>query len=820
MNDKNEKPVKPKIGLFIHGLIPQYNRLAWLGLAEASLAANMHLISYVVGESSYTTNPQNALFEFVHSEMLDGIVFLQALGLEFLASDESPDWLTRLEQVQVPMMRIGLPFAYGPSIVIDNYSATRQLMEHLIVVHGCEHIAFVSGFVDHLDTQIRYEVYLEKLREHGLPVLPELVAEGDYTRASGAKAIQTILEAYSGDVHAVFAANDAMALGSIDVLQERGYHVPKDILVVGFDDVIEGRYIRYPLTTVRQPIYEMGKMAISMMSDLLQGKPCAAETVLPTELLIRQSCGCLPQSVVWAGADTAVSTLTAYPPELSANWTQRLEKSYLADLQSAQTTEFLSTLSDLMEQATNVPLESTQWQNFITQLRGQFQHENNSKRAENLWHQARVLLSDANYRGQAALSTAKTLKAIDLSQIIQRISRSFDFEQFQRAFVTELPGAGVYKCLLTIHPNADVIADRRANLLPRLTQPLVYFDQEQAQFFSEGAAHIDSHHLLTHILAEDKPELSIVQMLFQHNQPIGYLVLFVPATIENIYVYELLKSQISNVLLGTLLMKQIQAHAVELETEVAKRTVNLQEANAQLQRSAMELEQSNRELKVVANVAAHDLQEPLRKIQLFADRLDALYQNVLDERGLDYLRRLQSSSARMQRLIHDLRIFSHVTTRKLAIEEVDLAHTMRSVLIELESMYAGCSAQVHTEKLPTLEADPYQMMLLFSNLISNGLKFQDGDNVPQVSIQAELLGLPTRLVRIRFQDNGIGMDMKYHDRIFDAFQKLHGRNEFRGSGIGLAICRRIVERHNGTITMQSKEGQGTLFTVDLPLKQS
>ena len=823
VSNKEKNRAKPKIGVFIERLVPQYNQIAWLGMAEAAQELDMHLISYVVGKVERISTPQNALYEYIDPKALDGALLLQAIELEFLDTDIAPTWLKQLGDVSIPVLRMGLPFAHGPAIVIDNYAATRQLMDHLIIEHGCQRIAFIAGFMDHLDTEVRYEIYLEKLQAHGLPVVPELVIESDYTRPSAREAMEVILDNYAGEIDAVFAANDAMALGAIELLQERGYHIPKDIAVVGFDDVIEGRYIRSPLTTVRQPIYEMGKMAMEMMHDLLQGKDCPAQIEIPTELVIRQSCGCLPQSVIQAGLDTAVSDTPVYPLALSKQWLESLKNSYLRDLQTAQSNQFLSTLNSLMEEITSAQLESTRWQNFITQLRNQFQTQiedpQTKKRAENLWHQARVLLSDASYRSQASGIATMSLKTIDLSHVIQQISESFDFDQFRHALATQLPKSGVYKGVLTIHPNAALIEDQKDNLLPATTHLSLYFDQKKVDYFTDDEVVLDSGDLLNNILSEENPEISIVQVLFQRNKPIGFLVFFVPPSIENVYVYELLQSQISNVLMGTMLVKQIQEHAVKLEYEVARRTENLQQANAQLIKSAQELEQSNRELKVVAYVASHDLQEPLRKIQLFADRLDALYQNVLDEKGLNYLHRMQNASARMQNLIHDLLMFSRVTTRKLVLEEVDLEKVAQAILTEMLPVYQQSHSQVNIKDLPLIDADKYQMSLLFRNLISNGLKFQQVDSEPILNIQAEVVTYEKQFARIEFMDNGIGMDMKYHDRIFDAFQKLHDRSEFSGSGIGLAVCRRIVERHNGKITMQSEEGKGTTFLVELPLKQ-
>lgn len=249
------------------------------------------------------------------------------------------------------------------------------------------------------------------------------------------------------------------------------------------------------------------------------------------------------------------------------------------------------------------------------------------------------------------------------------------------------------------------------------------------------------------------------------------------------------------------------------------------QAEAELAVYAARLERSNRELQDFASVASHDLQEPLRKIRSFGDRLAAKWGEALGDGGGDYVRRMQSAAGRMQTLINDLLMFSRVESKALPFAEVDLGAVAREVIADLEVHIEQACAAVEVGRLPSVEADPLQMRQLLQNLIGNSLKYRRHGARPVVRVYAETpedggAASPCgAFCRILVEDNGIGFDEKYLDRIFTVFQRLHGRTEYEGTGIGLAVCRKIVERHGGSITARSAPQKGATFVVTLPLTQ-
>lgn len=249
-----------------------------------------------------------------------------------------------------------------------------------------------------------------------------------------------------------------------------------------------------------------------------------------------------------------------------------------------------------------------------------------------------------------------------------------------------------------------------------------------------------------------------------------------------------------------------------------------------LRRFAGQLERSNAELANFASVASHDLQEPLRKIQAFGDRLKAKCSEGLGEQGRDYLARMQNAAGRMQTLIQDLLKLSRITSRAQPFEKCDLTEILNSVLSDLEIAIEQKNAHVRADPLPTIAADPLQMRQLFQNLVANALKFQQPGVEPIVTITSQVFTARERLgagtlagdqvCRIRISDNGIGFDAKFAEQIFVVFQRLHSREEYEGTGIGLAVCRKITDRHGGTIVAKSEPGQGATFEITLPVQQS
>ncbi|MGA2404936.1 MAG: ATP-binding protein [Syntrophobacteraceae bacterium] len=245
----------------------------------------------------------------------------------------------------------------------------------------------------------------------------------------------------------------------------------------------------------------------------------------------------------------------------------------------------------------------------------------------------------------------------------------------------------------------------------------------------------------------------------------------------------------------------------ELEVRVRERT-------AELARTVARLELINQELEEFSFVASHDLHEPLRKIQSFCDLVMLSSGDKVDEKGKDYLTRMQGAARRMQLLLKDLLSYSRVATRREPFKPADLKTIITEAAEVFELKIGNPGVKIEISEMPIIEADSSQMARLFQNLISNAVKYGN----PQNTLIRIYSDKGKSSCRIYVEDNGIGFDEKFLDRIFSPFQRLHGRSQYSGTGMGLAICRKIVEGHGGRITANSTPGKGSTFIVALPLK--
>lgn len=279
-----------------------------------------------------------------------------------------------------------------------------------------------------------------------------------------------------------------------------------------------------------------------------------------------------------------------------------------------------------------------------------------------------------------------------------------------------------------------------------------------------------------------------------------------------------------------LLQRQLEAANNVLESRVVERTRQLVDTNdglekeirrsqkieRELQKYSKNLARSNKELQDFAYIASHDLQEPLRKIQAFGDLLESEYKDVLGD-GAEYLTRMRSAASRMSILIQDLLAFSRVSTKPQKVSQVDLNVVVKEVVGDLETSISEKHGKIVISNLPAVWADATHMRQLFQNLIGNALKFHKQDVPPKVTISVKPRARDDKFYEIYIKDNGIGFDEKYLDRIFSVFQRLHSRDSYEGTGIGLAVCRKIAERYGGKIDAKSKPNAGATFIIKLPI---
>jgi two-component system sensor kinase FixL len=379
------------------------------------------------------------------------------------------------------------------------------------------------------------------------------------------------------------------------------------------------------------------------------------------------------------------------------------------------------------------------------------------------------------------------------------------------ACMAVLVGYGIWKYRL-FKLNMDTAAD---NILKTMSDSLVLSDPK-GKIVAVNKA-------LTKLLGYQEAELIgfSVERLFAEKGYLNELLMKIekkePVTGHDLTMLSKTCSEIPVIFSASVILddnKEV-AGVIGLATDITERKL----AETKLNQALESLRQSNESLDQFAHIASHDLQEPLRKISTYADRLKSKYSCALEEQGRGYLDRLQHATIRMQTLIEDLLTYSRITTIKVPTAPVDISKIVEEVLSDLEVRIEKTSAKVQVSPLPTLVADSTQMRQLFQNLIGNALKFHRSEVPPVVKV-FELKEVPVGFIAFVIEDNGIGIDKLHFDKIFGVFQRLHGKDEYEGSGIGLAVCKKIAERHGGCIRVESEIGKGTKFIVLLSLNAS
>jgi len=275
--------------------------------------------------------------------------------------------------------------------------------------------------------------------------------------------------------------------------------------------------------------------------------------------------------------------------------------------------------------------------------------------------------------------------------------------------------------------------------------------------------------------------------------------------------------------------QKLKAINRNLEIEVKDRIASeekVNELNKQLLKNIEQLESTNKELDQFAFIASHDLQEPLRKIRTFSDRIASKYGDKLDGDGKLFIEKMQVSCARMQNLINDILAFSKISDEKNSLVYSDINKILEDVLIDMDMRIQEKNVKVIIDPLPKLFVYPTLIKPLFENIISNAIKYSKKDIYPIIHITSKVETADSysdnmdvkKYCRINIEDNGIGFEQKYAEQIFKMFKRLHGNAEYAGTGIGLAICKKIIEEHHGYISAKSVVGKGTIFTISFPLE--
>jgi signal transduction histidine kinase/DNA-binding LacI/PurR family transcriptional regulator len=812
----NQAGQRATIGFFTHGIDFNIGYERYAGAAQKALELDYNLICVMHeprNEKGSVGEPElNNLFYQLLSGQLNGLIY----GMSPSNVMSSSALTQLLNYYQMPKI-IFSPLENIPQIRFNDYQGMREVILHLIERHGLKRIFFIRGPETHFVSGERYRAYQELMNQYGYFDRQLVSQPVTWNPKQEALTVEQLLGGMQPgrDIEAIVAINDMWALECIETLQEKGIRIPDDLAVTGVNDSFQGKNSTVSLTTIAYPFYEQGFQAVQQLSEAFQGKTIS-DRFLDIKLITRCSCGCCDPELTRITEISSHNTITvssfgqpidhrqlaeqlarcfesniSVPPDCLMERIELLIQEFVLGLKQQNAHKFLTLLTNLIKTDSADSNEHWEgWQNVL----GLFWQKifpslepGQQVAAGILFQQAMVVLNSIKWRTVGYQIIKKKDQTRLVNQLQAEMNRIFNRYEMASLLAEYLPKIGFTSCYLVLYEEPQPYIFPQD--FPEFSRLIMGFNRNgriHANAGGEGVV-FATRQLLPEEVQSDLRFTMFASPLFYRENQFGYLL--AELTPPAFSFYKVLCNQIECCLWGTYLFQRQK----KVEESLAR---------------------SNKELEHFAYIASHDLQEPLRKIIAFGDRLRQSYAKGLIAQGDDYLKRVQSAAARMQVLINDLLTYSRVTTKAKPFSKVNLYSLLFDVLADLEVKVSQTKAQVVVESLPTIMADPLQMRQLFQNLLGNSLKFSRPGIAPLITVYSAVEN--GEVVEIVVEDNGIGIEAADYERIFGVFERLHGRGEYEGSGVGLAICKKIVERHQGTIKIESALGAGSKFKITLP----
>lgn len=581
------------IGFLTESLNSLYQSNIWIGASDTATLLGYSLICYAGGSlqiSSWDQYEQqrNRIYSFIDKNRLDGIVIAGSLG-NFISGSDFRYFYNNY--IDIPLVCLGPEIPSIPTVIVDNTNGMRELISHLIEHHQCGKIAFVKGPEANQEARERLRIFKEVLREHDQIPDDHLIIEGDFSRDAGVKAVEYLLK-NELDFDALVGANDDTALGALKAFQDHHIRVPEEVLVVGFDDIEESSFSAPPLTTVRQPLYEMGAKSIEVIHDSINNKKIRGTIIVPASIVTRQSCGCYrhydaqikgpdkPKPLSYDEFILALrNELSPIVDQVLMHVTKPFEKSFthtivitLADelfgfSQEGSFVSFVNKYSWLIANAGGDILGLYNALNIMKQFAVVSLHQCTKEEIETIFNNANVAIADTTSRMQANRRLSSEHRASILRSAGQAIASAFDFNQVLDVIAAELINLDIDGCYLSIYTNDPNTEETSTlELVLALSEGKRLHSPEKHEPFSAPSL------LPEGVIDSTEPHSLLIEPLYFRNEQIGIIIFDVQRCREGM-TYEILQQHISSALKGALLMKKVQ-----------EQTTALEDANKQLQK--------------------------------------------------------------------------------------------------------------------------------------------------------------------------------------------------------------------------------------------
>ncbi len=830
------------------------------GVSRAAVDLGVHLIC-VVGGSTLTNREVNlaeiTAIKLLNSNRIDGLVSWASSLRYYMDIAELEDFHRRF--LPLPMVSIGMPMNDVHSVLMDTRQGVREVLNHLIQDHGLRRIAFIQGSKGHYYSNERFSAYLEALSENGIPFDEALVAAtADFNQKEALRALRVLLDERKlqpqKDIEAIVTVTDILSIPIIKELTDRGIKVPGDIAVAGFNNRPESFSCSPPLTTVGTDFAVHGYRAVEALIKIIQGQPVQTPILMPTQLVIRQSCGCFESPVMNARAfPEPMPEPVHYPPvplevclrterhgiiaairrclekapiPLESHEAELLLDSLTGQLHDLAPDQFLKNLEGCLTRWKNAEANLLAWQDVISELRRFFlprlTDPKQFQRAEDLWHQARVLINIKAENSESSRSKSSS-HANQLAQVGGLFNSSLDLAELVNIIERELPKLGIPGCYLALFDDSAVP--------PRTARLILAFNRNGRIRLGPDGYLFPSHQLVPcEILPTDRPVALVVESCYYKDHQLGFAA-FEMGPLDGA-LYEILRTSFSSALYGALIMQErVKAEqdrerllkALEIKNrELVEKNAANKRVNEQLQTAIAQANRANNAKSEFLTNISHEIRTPLNCILGFAE-VAATIDNLQEYQYYQNL--IMDESEKLLELINQLLDISKIEAGKLKLltERFDFYKLMESLTssFAVSAKNKGLTFELQaSDAIPRfLKGDSLRLRQVLVNLIGNAIKFT---NRGGVRVLAEVKSKTAATVILFFQiiDTGIGIPEDHLHAIFKTFVQVESSNtrKYGGTGLGTAISKQLVELMNGTIGVTSEEGKGSNFWFTVTMK--
>ena len=578
----NPRTNRQTIGLLIGRLGDVgYAAQVWPGIAAVAEERDVNLICFMGGAlraAHEFESERNVLYDLVDPGRVDGLLAMSGSIGQFIGPEQLNLFYARFQPL--PIVSIAMALDGIPSVLTDSETGMRDAINHLIKTHQCRQIAFIRGPETNPEAEQRYQTYCKTLAENNIPFNPDLIIAGNFLGPSGIQAVQILLDERKVPFEAIASANDEMILGALAALQERGLRVPGDVRVMGFDDQEEARFASPPLTTVRQPLYEQGRKATEMLLARMAGRRVPGIVTLPTEFVIRRSCGCQPheedQAILTPSKQSfgtfkdafkaqkkyIVSdirkTLGASAGNLDPKWPDQLMDAFAASIKDPADNAFLYKLEETLHLLGANNEDVMQWRRILygmkSRLFASLTDEQARSKFEILFRQSQTLVGEAALWAQAHQRLQSDRRAFDFTiGISEPLLSAFDLAGLTEVVANQLPRLGIRSCYLSLYEKAG----QEGKIPSEWSRLILAYDEHGRIDLEPGGLRFPSRELVPDgILARENRHALLVEALhFRDETQLGFIITEPLQTRAGI-LREALSRQIGTALKGALILQE------------------------------------------------------------------------------------------------------------------------------------------------------------------------------------------------------------------------------------------------------------------------